>query len=66
MRNIKERIFAEDGKKYIDAAGLSTETKPTTGIVTGSMFFEVDTGDIYAFDEVNAVWHKVVESGGGS
>lgn len=37
--------------KYIEAAGLSGETKPTKGIATGSLFLEVDTGDVYAFAE---------------
>ena len=44
------------GLSYIEAAGLSGDTKPTTGIVTGSKFREVDTGVEYAFDEVTATW----------
>ena len=39
--------------------GLSTDSKPTTGLVTGSSFVEVDTGDAYLFDEVGSTWHKV-------
>lgn len=46
-----------DGKQYIEAAGLSTDTKPAAGIVTGSKFREVDTGKKYVFDEVQAVWN---------
>lgn len=49
-------------KRYIEAAGLSTDTKPETSIVTGSSFVEVDTGDAYLFDESAAAgsrWKKV-------
>ena len=30
--------------------GLSTDTKPTTNIVNGSEFFEMDTGKTYFFN----------------
>ena len=36
--------------------GNSGDTKPTTGIVTGSKFTEVDTGIEYLFDEVSGGW----------
>lgn len=40
-------------------AGTSQDTKPTEGIVSGSSFLEVDTGDIYIFDETSgAGWTK--------
>lgn len=45
--------------QYIEAAGLSTDTKPTDNLVTGSVFIEVDTGDAFLFDEVSGVWKKV-------
>lgn len=48
-----------DGKNYKEIACLSTDTKPTEGIVTGSLALEADTGDIYAFDEVGGEWNKV-------
>lgn len=65
------RILVEqkytDGKKYIEAAGLSTDTKPTAGIVTGSLFLEVNTGDVYAFEEGDSpAWDKIAELGGGA
>lgn len=52
--------------RYIEAAGLFTDSKPTTGVVTGSLFLEVDTGDVYAFDEAGTQWNKIAELGGGS
>ena len=32
-----------------DMLGLSTESKPTTGVVDGTTFYEVDTTDFYIF-----------------
>lgn len=64
VRILTQRIFDAD-KNYIDAAGLSTDDKPTEGIVTGSVFREVDTGDVYMFDEVGGTWSKTGGGGGG-
>lgn len=46
-------------KYLVDIACLSTDTKPTDGIVTGSIALEVDTGDIYAYDEAGEEWNKI-------
>ena len=46
----------ENGKRFIKAAGLSTDNKPTDGIITGSKFLEVDYGVERIFDEENGVW----------
>ena len=51
---------------YIEASGLSTDTKPTSNIATGSLFLEVDTGDVYAFDEDSGSWNQVTALGGGA
>lgn len=51
---------------YIEAAGLSTDTKPEDNIATGSLFLEVDTGDVYAFDEYGGTWGKIAALGGGA
>ena len=51
--------IAVDGAYVIDAAGLSTDTKPTgTTIATGSTFMEVDTGSVYFYNEANQTWVK--------
>ena len=56
-----------DGKHYIEAAGLSTDSKPTANVVTGSLFLEVDSGDVYAFAEGdNPAWNKIAALGGGT
>ena len=41
--------------------GLSTDTKPTEdygneAIKNGSTFYEIDTGDLYMYDEENHTW----------
>ena len=60
IRILKEINFDGDNK-YIEAAGLSTDTKPVEDLITGSRFTEVDTGDVYAFDETDTgTWHKIV------
>ena len=55
IRYLVEKSFAE-GLKYVEAAGLSGDMKPTEGIVTGSRFIEVDTGVESLFDEVTGTW----------
>lgn len=37
---------------------LSTDTKPTEDLLTGSAACEVDTGDVYLFDEESGEWIK--------
>lgn len=58
IRAVTEILFDED-QKYSEMFGLSTDTKPTTGLVTGSSFVAVDTGEAFLFDEVSNEWHKV-------
>ena len=60
MVRIIQKKFVAFSTFYIEAAGLSTDTKPTEDIITGSLFFEVDTGDIYVFDETGTgTWTKL-------
>ena len=64
MVRIIETKIVGAGLKYIEAAGLSDDEKPEAGIGTGSIFLEVDTGDMYAFDEIGGNWNKIVSGGG--
>ena len=57
-RTIVNKPFT-DSKIYAEMFGLSTDDKPTTGMITGSKFTEADTGDVYLFDEVGGTWAKV-------
>lgn len=59
IRKLVDRYYTPD-KKYAEMFGLSTDTKPKDGLVTGSKFTEVNTGDIYLFDETGSgTWTKV-------
>lgn len=64
VRVIESRIISGN-VSYIEMSCLSTDTKPTADICTGSLALEVDTGDVYAFDEVGGEWGKIAELGGG-
>lgn len=59
VRILTERYF-EGEKKYIEAAGVHDDSKPTENIVTGSVFVEVDTGDGFLFkeDATTPAWVK--------
>lgn len=63
MIRILATTFLKTGLAYREYAGLSQDTKPTEGLATGSVFMEVDTGDVYLFDEAGVEWHKVGGSG---
>ena len=68
IRKLVENRF-ESGKKYAEIACLSTDTKPVGNLITGSLALEVDTGDIYAYNEEGASvseWGKIAALGGGS
>lgn len=41
----------------MELLGLSTDSKPTEGIPTNSIFFELNTGDMYYFN--GTAWAKV-------
>ena len=58
IRALVERAFTAD-KKYVELFGLSTDSKPTTGIVTGSVFVEVNTGKCFLFNEDASAWVEV-------
>jgi len=60
VRIVEEKIIDEN-KRYIEAYGLSTDTKPTELLITGSIFVEVNTGNAYLWDETGATWNKVGE-----
>ena len=36
--------------------GLSTDTKPTENIPNGSTFFEIDTMDVYFYNQATKSW----------
>lgn len=46
-------------RQMVEIACLSTDSKPTEGIANGSLCLEMDTGDIYAFNEAGSAWVKL-------
>lgn len=56
IRILIDRLHALEKKRYISAAGLSTDEKPTNNLITGSVFCEIDTGKTYRFDEASSSW----------
>lgn len=63
MIRILEQRTIDGNVNYIEAAGLSSDSKPTANICTGSVFIEVNTGKAYLFNEAAGTW---VEQGAGS
>lgn len=63
MKIIKQTVL-DDGTYLVEAAGLSTDTKPTRNISTGSLATEQNTGDVYMYEESSAQWKKICALGG--
>lgn len=51
-----KREYANKDQSAKDYVCKSTDTKPTDGIVNGSMCLEMDTGKFYAFDAAGEQW----------
>lgn len=49
-------IYIGEEKILVEAACLSTDSKPTAGIANGSLCLEMDTGKIFAFNEAGSTW----------
>ena len=59
MLRIMSEEYREDvHKKYIVATCSSTDTKPGDGYLNGSVLIEVDTGDVYLYNEDDNNWVK--------
>lgn len=58
IRTIR-RLIATDGgdnKEWVELAMLSSDDKPVSGIINGSIATEVDTGSVFFFDEAAGEW----------
>ena len=58
MRTLFTKAVGTNGDEvstYKEIAGTSSEAKPTD-VAMGSMFLEVDTGDLYIFNETSSQW----------
>lgn len=58
IRILESQLYT-DGKHWIKAAGPSSVSKPTSGIITGSFFIESNTGKVYVFDETSVTWTEM-------
>ena len=58
VRITDQRLMDNNGKRLIEAWGLSTDPKPTRDVITGSVFIEIDTSDVYFFNEDSSTWIK--------
>lgn len=65
MIRFTKKTFYVDGTRHIEIACISTDTKPTENVATGSLCLEVDTGKTYAFNEEDSEWEELPSSGGG-
>jgi len=45
----------------MEIRGLASDVKPTTDVYVGTMFIEVDTGDVYVFMG-GSTWTKKMEA----
>lgn len=66
MYRIINSRFLNDGsgKKYYEFSGISTDEKPSmSNIATGSLFHEVDTTKIRAYDEESGEWIEQMQLG---
>lgn len=48
-----------EGKIYGAGVCVSSDSKPTDNIANGSQLIEMDTGDVYMFDEAAETWRKI-------
>ena len=59
----KYQIRTKGNKKEIELRGLSTDEKPTQinnkPISNGTIFLEIDTGNVYLYDLDNELWKKI-------
>lgn len=66
IRVLDQRAY-NDTLFYVELAGPADATKPTTGIVTGSLFWEIDAENekttVKAFDEGSADWYPIGGAG---
>jgi hypothetical protein len=55
----KETNTQEGNNPILEIRGLSTDEKPTENISNGSVFIEIDTGNMYFYDAENEEWKGI-------
>lgn len=66
MVTIISNIYKTPTENLYEYMGLSTDEKEYNGIANGSLFYEMDTSAMYAFDKNSNEWLQVSSSGEGS
>ena len=56
MKGRKKMISISNLNGSYDIRGLSTDSKPTTDILNGSTFIEMDTGKVFMFNGASSTW----------
>lgn len=56
MITIIKQEYNSGVKQYYELAGTSSDSKPTAGVATGSIFVEVNTGKVFFFNEASSSW----------
>ena len=59
MVRITNETTYPSNKRYIEAFGLSTDSKPTTGIITGSTFVDVGADHHDVLNDSASAWVEV-------
>lgn len=59
MFTVIKAIGMRNGKSVIEGACLNADAKPTENIANGSMAIEIDTGNLWMFDEASGIWYQI-------
>lgn len=63
IARVEKLAFNQKDPQIVELRGLSTDTKPTeiSGIKVGngSIFVEIDTGNIFLYDQENEEWKAI-------
>lgn len=62
MIRVIESKWYDDDLRLAKFVGLSSDSKPTAGLVTGSEFFTVDTCAKYYYDEAAGEWNPAANA----
>ena len=62
MIRVIESKWYDDDLRLAKFVGLSSDSKPTAGLVTGSEFFAVDTCAKYYYDEAAGEWNPAANA----
>lgn len=63
IARVEKLAFNQKDPQIVELRGLSTDTKPTEiggiKVGNGSIFVEIDTGNIFLYDQENEEWKAI-------